>query len=253
MPTLFNDPAFIVAAVVAVVLVGLAKGGFSGLGALATPIMSLAISPVVAAAILLPILIAQDAVSVWAFRKDWDKGIVAWMLPGAIIGIGAAYLLAASLSVSAVMGVLGAITLIFGAYRLWIERGGRVIAASNAPNWVGTLFGVATGFTSQIAHAGGPPFQMWVTPKKLPHVRFAGTSSILFAILNLAKVPAFVALGEFDAEVLSTALILMPLAIGSTLAGVWLVKRLDATRFYTIIYLLMIGLGLRLVWAAFTA
>lgn len=252
-PSLFHDPAFILAAVVAVVLVGLAKGGFSGLGALATPIMALTISPVLAAAILLPILIAQDAVSVWVFRKEWDRAIVAWMLPGAVVGIGAAYLLAASLSVSAVMGVLGAITFVFGAYRLWMERGGRIVAASNSPGWVGTLFGVATGFTSQIAHAGGPPFQMWVTPKKLPHVRFAGTSSVFFAIINIIKVPAFVALGEFDAEVLTTALILMPLAVASTLAGVWLVKRLDAARFYTIIYLLMIALGLRLVWAAFSA
>ena len=253
MPAQFNDPSFIIAAVVAVVLLGLAKGGFSGLGALATPIMALTISPVLAAAILLPILIAQDVISVWAFRKSWDRAIVAWMLPGAIIGIALAYMLAASLSVSAVMGVLGAITFVFGAYRLWMERGGRIVAASNSPGWVGSLFGMLAGFTSQIAHAGGPPFQMWVTPKKLPHVRFVGTSSVFFAIINLAKVPAFIALGEFDREVLTTALILMPLAIGSTLAGVWLVKRLDAARFYTIIYLLMIALGLRLVWAAFTA
>ncbi len=251
MPVLFYDPAFVIAAVIAVVLVGLAKGGFSGLGALATPIMALTISPVLAAAILLPILIAQDVVSVWAFRKDWDKAIVAWMLPGALVGIALAYGLAASLSVSAIMAVLGVITLSFGAYRLWLERGGRIVAASNSPGWVGTLFGVATGFTSQIAHAGGPPFQMWVTPKKLPHVRFAGTSSVFFAIINLAKVPAFVALGEFDREGLTTALILMPLAIVSTLAGVWLVKRLRPERFYTLIYILMIALGVRLVWAAF--
>lgn len=251
MPALFNDPAFVIAAMIAVTLVGLAKGGFSGLGALATPIMALTISPVLAAAILLPILIAQDVVSVWAFRKDWDKAIVSWMLPGAFVGIALAYGLAASLSVSAIMAVLGVITLFFGAYRLWMERGGRIVAASNSPGWVGTLFGVATGFTSQIAHAGGPPFQMWVTPKKLPHVRFAGTSSVLFAIVNLAKVPAFIALGEFDRDVLTTALILMPLAIGSTLAGVWLIKRLRPERFYTLIYLLMIALGVRLVWAAF--
>ena len=70
MPAQFNDPSFIIAAVVAVLLLGLAKGGFSGLGALATPIMALTISPVLAAAILLPILIAQDVISVWAFRKS---------------------------------------------------------------------------------------------------------------------------------------------------------------------------------------
>lgn len=249
-PTLFDDPAFIIAVMLAVILLGLAKGGFAGFGALATPILALTISPLLAAAILLPILIAQDAVSVWAFRKEWDRAIVAWMLPGALVGVALAYLFAAALSVTAVMGVLGAITFLFGAYRLWVERGGRIVAASNSPGWVGTLFGVATGFTSQIAHAGGPPFQMWVTPKKLPHVRFAGTGSVLFAIINLVKVPAFLALGEFTPDVLATAAILIPLAIGSTLAGVWLIKRLRPDRFYTITYVLMLALGVRLVWAA---
>src|SRR3546814_12753912 len=89
------------------------------------------------------------------------------------------------------MAALGAITLAFGLYRLWVERGGRIVAASRSPGWVRSLFGFATGLTSQIAHAGGPPFQMWVTQRQLPHLAFIGTSSILFAIVTWMKLPAY--------------------------------------------------------------
>jgi uncharacterized membrane protein YfcA len=146
------------------------------------------------------------------------------------------------------MLVLGAITLLFGAYRLWQGRGGRIVAASSSPGWVGTLFGVATGFTSQIAHAGGPPFQMWVTPRRLPHETFVGTSSITFAAINWMKVPSFVLLGSFDRAVLTAAALLLPLAVLSTLAAVWIIRRMDPARFYGLIYGLMVVLGAKLVW-----
>ena len=147
-------------------LIGLAKGGFSGMGALGMPLMALGMDPVRGAAILLPILIAQDAIGVTAFRKSWDKRILLIMLPGAVVGVGLGWLFAASVSSAAILVAVGAISMLFGLYRLWAERGGRIAASSHSPAWVGTLFGVATGFTSQIAHAGGPPYQMWVMPAK---------------------------------------------------------------------------------------
>lgn len=246
--SLLSDPLTLIVVAVAVILLGLAKGGLSGVGALATPLVALVLPPTIAAALLLPILIVQDVVSVWSFRKTWDGWVIAWMLPGAAVGIAAGYLYAERVDEAKLMAALGAITLAFGLYRLWVERGGRVVAASTSPGWVGSLFGVATGFTSQIAHAGGPPFQMWVTPRRLPHLVFVGTSSILFAAINWMKVPAYIALGAFPHEVLVAAVLLMPLAIGSTLLTVRWLKRIDGARFYAIIYLLMVLLGAKLVW-----
>ena len=247
---LLANPATLALTLLAVVILGLAKGGFSGLGALATPLVALTMPPVTAAALLLPVLIVQDVVSVWSFRRSWDGWIIAWMLPGALVGIILAALLAASVPEAKLLLVLGLITAAFGLYRLWLERGGRVVAPSNSPGWVGTLFGVACGFTSQIAHAGGPPFQMWVTPRRLPHQTFVGTSAITFAAINWLKVPSYVLLGSFNREILTAAALLVPLAIASTWAGVWLVRRIDTARFYAVIYVLMVALGLRLVWQA---
>jgi uncharacterized membrane protein YfcA len=246
---LIDDPIFYALAVPAVALMGLAKGGFSGVGAISMPLLALVISPVQAAAILLPILIVQDVVGVWAFRKTWDRRILAVMLPGAAVGILAGYLLAAQVSSAAVLGVLGAISILFASHRLWTSRGGRVQAPANAS----PLVGVASGFTSQIAHAGQPPFQMYVLPKQLPPATLVGTTALYFAAINWLKVPAYAALGQFTPENLATVAVLLPVAIASTLAGVWLVRRIQPDRFYTLIYGLMIPVGAYLIWKAVTA
>ena len=241
---------FFALAIPAVILLGLSKGGFVGLGALSLPLLALAISPVRAAAILLPILIVQDVVGVWAFRKSWDGHILAWMLPGSMIGIALAYMFAARVSEAAVLGVVGAISILFGAYRLWTDRRGAISAPAQSPGWVGTLAGIASGFTSQIAHAGQPPFQIWVLPKRLPRDVLVGTTAIFFATTNWLKVPAYWALGQFSRANLLAAATLLPVAIASTFAGVWLVRRVSPARFYTAIYALMVLVGVKLVWDA---
>ena len=238
---------YILCAVAAVILSGLAKGGFSGVGSLAMPVMALAIDPVRGAAILLPILIVQDAVGVWAFRRTWDGQVLKVMLPGMAAGVALGYLFAAQVSERAVLGAVGAISLAFGLHRLWIERGGVVALPANAPGWTGSLFVVFSGFTSQIAHAGAPPFQMWVLPKRLPRDIFVGTSAIAFAAMNWMKLPAYAALGQLSpANLLATAM-LMPVALASTVAGVILVRKVDPARFYTLVYLLMVALGIKLL------
>jgi uncharacterized protein len=245
---MLDSPYAIAAAIIAVFLLGLAKGGFAGLGALATPIMALTMPPVMAAAVLLPILLVQDPVSLWSFRGNWNRRVIAWMLPGAGIGVMIGWAVAAQLTVAIILAILGGITLSFGLWRIWVERRGEV-QPIHGPDWMGTLFGVATGFTSQIAHAGGPPFQMWVAPKRLPHTEYAGTNIMMFAIINWMKVPAYWQLGQFRSDTLWISAALMPLAIISTLAGVWLVKRINGPLFYRVINWLMILLGARLLWA----
>jgi uncharacterized membrane protein YfcA len=244
---MITDWHFYAIAIPAVILLGLSKGGFAGMGALSMPMVALATDPVRAAAILLPILIVQDVVGVWAFRRSVDWPVLGWTLPGAAIGILLGYGFASSVSPGAVMALVGAISILFGGYRLWAERH-RLAEARRSSGWLGALAGVAAGFTSQIAHAGGPPFQLWVLPRRLPPPVLVGTTAIFFAVVNWLKVPAYLALGQFTAANLLTAAMLAPVAILSTFAGVWLVRRVPAERFYGAIYWLMILVGLKLVW-----
>ncbi len=245
-----SDPTFYLVAIPAVILIGLGKGGFIGVASLALPLLALAISPVQGAAILLPLMIVQDAVGVMAFRHNWDKAIVAEMLPGAALGTLLGYLMARHVSMDAVMLMLGIISIVFAGQRLWTDRFGAVTVPANSPRWIGSLFGIASGFTSQIALAGGPPFQMWVMPRRLPPIRMAGTTAIYFAAINWMKIPAFTALGQFTTGNLLTSAALLPIAVSSTLVGVWLVRRIDPQRFYVLVYVLMIFVGARLIWGS---
>jgi uncharacterized membrane protein YfcA len=248
---MITDWHFYALAIPAVILLGLAKGGFAGMGALSLPLLTFAIDPVRAAAITLPVLIVQDVVGVWAFRRTVDWRLLGWMLPGAVVGIGLGYVFAASVSPRAVMAAVGAISVLFGAYRLWAERHHGSSAAARWPEWIGSLFGVASGFTSQVAHAGQPPFQLWVLPRKLPRDLLVGTTAIFFAAVNWIKVPAYFALGQFTRANVLVSAMLLPLALVSTVAGVWLVRRVAPERFFTAIYVLMIVVGIALVWEAF--
>ncbi len=247
---MLNDPFFYLVAIPAVILMGLAKGGFTGVGAMAMPLLALVMPPVQAAAILLPLLIVQDVVGIWAFRKNWDRAILLLMIPSAAVGIALGYFFAAKVPVKAVLAMLGVISIVFAIYRLWTSRGGRVVAPRNASPALGVLLGIATGFTAQVAHAGQPPFQMWVLPKRLAPSVLVGTTAIFFGVINWLKVPAYIALGQFTRENLSTSAILSPVAIAATFVGVWLVRKVNAEKFYTFIYVLMILVGFQLLWEA---
>ncbi|WP_397577646.1 sulfite exporter TauE/SafE family protein [Sphingorhabdus sp.] len=241
------DIYFYIVASIAVILVGLAKGGFAGLGAAAMPILALVMDPVAGAGMLLPILMVQDIVSVWAFRRNFDRRTLLLTLPGAVVGIFFGWFLATAINADAVRGFVGVIALSFGVYRLLPLFGAQLKLAGPAPEWVGVVMGGVSGFTSQIAHAGGPPFQIWALSRNFPHLVFVGTSSIFFAIINWMKVPAYAALGQFNTQNMTLTAIFLPLAILSTMAGVRLVKRVSPERFNIIIQLLMVVVGAELI------
>lgn len=211
------------------------------------PMMTLSVNPVKEAAILLPILVIQDTLGEWAFRRSWDKVILATMLPGMVLGIALGYLLAAKVRGNVVEGVVGALTLAFGSFRLWAERRGRFELFANFPNWMGSIFGVVSGFTSQIAHAGGPPFQIWVMRRRLPRDVLVGTTAIAFAVMSWIKIPACFALGQFTFDNLLTSGMLLPVALASTAGVIVLVRKFNPEHFYLLIYLLMVVVGLDLL------
>jgi len=242
------DPIFYAVAVLAVFILGLSKGGFVGLGNLAVPLMAMAVSPVQAAAVLLPILIVQDAIGIYAFRRSWDRFNLAVLLPGAFAGIALGYLLAARVSDDGIAFSVGIISLAFGLRRLIIERMKSAETAGKPNVLLGLLCGLGSGFTSMIAHAGGPPFQVFVLPQRLPRDVLVGTTLLFFGAVNLVKVVPYFALGQFTAQNLMISATLVPVAILSTWAGVWLVRRIPTERFYTLIYILMVLLGLKLSW-----
>jgi len=245
---MIDDPIFYAAIIPAVILCGLGKGGFTGAGVLAMPLTALVMSPVRGASILLPILCLQDLVGVWAYRRTWDRWNLTVMLPGACTGIGLGYLFAARVPDAAISLAVGLISVWFGASRLVIERHGPVAPRHRPPRAAGLFWGVVSGFTSTIANAGAPPFQVFVLPQRLQKDIFVGTGIMFFAIMNWLKLPVFFALGQFTRENVTTSVGLFPLAVASTWGGLHLVRKVPAERFYRVIYLLLVTVGAKLLW-----
>lgn len=211
------------------------------------PLLSLAVSPVRAAAIMLPILVVQDWVSVWAFRRDFETRNLLILIPASLIGIGAGWLLAAYVSEALVRLAVGLISIGFVLFMVLRSRGGEP-APSQGKVAPGVFWGALAGFTSFISHSGAPPFQVYVMPQGLSPRRFAGTAVMFFAATNFLKLFPYFLLGQFSRENLAIAGTLFPLAIAATIAGVWLVRRVPADRFYNLVYGLTFLIGLWLVW-----
>ncbi len=244
--TIITDPLFYALAVPAVVALGLSKGGFAGMGQMATPLLALVMPPLEAAAIMLPIMIVQDVAAVWVYRKEWDGRVIAIMLPGALAGIGLAWALAAHISEAAVRVFVGAITIAFVLYNwIGIQRVEREIGSAKIG--AGVFWGALSGFTTTICQAGGPPYQIYVLALRQSKMVFIGTSAIFFATMNWLKVVPYAALGQFSARGLATSLVLIPLAIATNQLGFWLVRRTPQKLFYQVTLVIMFVISIALV------
>ncbi len=246
--TIVTDPLFYVLAVPAVLALGLAKGGFSGMGQMALPLLALVMPPLEAAAIMLPIMILQDATAVWVYRKDWSGRVLAVVIPGAVIGVAAAGLVAAHIPGAAVRLTVGLITMGF-VINNWI-RAWRVARDRPAPHPIfGVMWGALSGFTSTLAQVGGPPYQIYALAQKMPKMTYVGTNALFFASMNWMKVIPYFALGQFSTKGLGTTLVLVPLAIVANQFGFWLVRRIPQDRFYTLTLWVMFLVSLALIRA----
>jgi len=248
-----TEPLFYLLAIPAVTCLGLSKGGFAGLGMIATPLLALVVPPLEGAAILLPILICQDAISVWTYHRSWSAWNLKELLPGSVVGVGAAWVFAIYLSNAAIALTVGAIALIFVVYT-WLGAGlraylGRPPKQPQRPHpALGILCGALSGFTSTLLQVGGPPFQIHMLPQRLEKFTLVGTTVIFFTILNWMKVVPYLALGQFSARNLATSALLLPLAVATNFLGIWLVRITPTDRFYRIAYVLMFLIAIGLLW-----
>ncbi|HZN86563.1 MAG TPA: sulfite exporter TauE/SafE family protein [Burkholderiales bacterium] len=240
------EAGFYAIAVPAVLLMGLAKSGFlGGFGSLAVPLMSLAVPVPQAAAIMLPLLFVMDAVGLQQLWKQRDRELLRLLLPAGLLGTVVGTASFGLLPARTVAGVVGALTLLFLAQRLVFPPRADAPPPSKR---LGFALGIASGFTSFVAHAGSPPIAAYVLPLRLPPMTFAGTMAVFFAVVNLSKWIPYAWLGLIDARNMSTSLVLLPLAPLGVWLGVWLTRRIASTWFYRLAYTGMFLTGAKLLW-----
>jgi uncharacterized membrane protein YfcA len=232
-------------AILAVSLLGISKGGFFGLGVMAVPLLSLVMHPLQAAAILLPTTVSQDFLTIWTYRRNWSVWNLKVLVPSMGIGVAAAWWLAASLSAAHIRLFVGIIAALF-VLRHWL--GARFERWTPRPNTAtGIVFGAIGGFTTMLANAGGPAWQMHLLPQHLDKLTYVGTVTMLFGASNVYKVPAFGSLGLLTWENLGLGLMLVPLAVATNYLGIWLVRRTSTETFFRFAYVLMFIVAVELI------
>jgi len=240
-----QDAAWFLVAGLAALLVGLSKGGLSMAGALGTPVLAMVMSPVKAAALLLPIFVVSDWFGLYAYRREFDRRNLRILIPAGIAGVGIGWLSASVVSergVGLMIGIIG-IAFCLNAWRL--RHRPPPPRPADLPR--GLLWGSIAGFTSFVSHSGGPPYQVYVLPQKLPKMVFAGTTTITFAAINFVKLLPYWQLGQLDAANLKVSLLLMPIAVAGTFAGVWLVRIIPERAYFVFIHVALFVLSIKLV------
>ncbi|HZY19879.1 MAG TPA: sulfite exporter TauE/SafE family protein [Ramlibacter sp.] len=248
---LITDPGFYAVAVPAVLLLGISKSGFgSGFGSLAVPLMAMAVTVPQAAAILMPVLLVMDILGLHAYRAHFDWKLIRFLLPFGLLGTVVGTLLFKVLDSHLVAGIVGACTLLFLAQRLLFPpRPG----AGAPPRWLGAVLTTVSGFTSFVAHAGGPPINAYAIPLRLPPLVYTATMAVFFFVLNLSKWIPYAWLGLLDMRNMATSVALLPLAPVGVLIGVRLARRIDPVLFYRFVYAGMLLTGVKLLWDGFFA
>ncbi len=245
---LIADPYFYAVTIPAVLLLGVSKSGFgAGFGSLAVPVMALAVTVPQAAAILMPVLLVMDVMGMAAFRKDLDLRLLRFLLPFGLLGIVVGALLFKVLDAHTVAGVVGVFTLLFLAQRLLFPP---QPDSAPPPRWLGAILTTTSGFTSFIAHAGGPPINAYMIPLRLPPIRITATMAFFFFFINLSKWLPYAWLGLLDMRNLATSLVLLPLAPVGVMIGVRMARRIRPQLFYRLVYTGMFLTGIKLVWDA---
>jgi len=243
---LLTDPLFYLVSIPAVVLYGISKGGFGGgFAMMAVPLMALLMHPLQAAAILLPILVLMDVIVVKTYWGQFDKRTLQLLLPGALVGVVIGYLTAGAMNEHYLRVMVGSISVLFGLQYL-LGIGSKAGATHSIPS--ATFFGTLSGFTSFSIHAGGPPLAMYLIPKGLTPVLFAGTSAVFFFVVNAAKLIPYYQLGQFTTDNLLYSLVLIPFAPVGVAIGHFLVKRSGSSFYYKFISFFLLVVGLKLLW-----
>ncbi len=248
--SVINDPTFYVVASIAVLLVGIGKGGFGGgLGSVGVPVMALAISPTQAAAILLPVLCLMDLVGIITYRKRFDRRMMRMLFPGAVLGITLGAATFAITSDQVVGLIVGLLAVGFTLDRWLGPRLRRFEPVATQPGPVKAAFWSSiAGYTSFVAHAGGPPLNVLLLPQRLDKSVYVGTTVMFFALANYVKLIPYAIIGQFDGSNLGTSLLLAPLAPVGFGLGYVLNQRVNEVVFYRLAYSALFLTGLKLLW-----
>ena len=239
------DLYFYLTASIGVILFGISKGGFAGpIAILAIPIMALNMSPISAAAILLPVLLVMDVVAMYIYWKKWDLKNIKIIIPPAIFGILIGSLTFKYSSDDSIRIIIGTIAILFIVLTI-IQKNNILIKPTKKK---GIFWSLIAGYTSFLIHSGGTAVNFYLLPQKLNKTVYVSTMTLVFLIINTLKLFPYYYLDQLVVSNLKVSLILSPLAPISIYLGYYLHKKVSEEVFYFLIYFFLAISGIKLIY-----
>jgi uncharacterized protein len=231
-------------------LAGISKGGFGGsLGFAGSAILAVVVEPGVALALMLPVLMAIDVAAVRAYWGRWDKPSTGAILTGAVPGLVLGAVLFSVISADSIRVLIGLVAVGFPLFRIALARGWIAPRPTGFDRRKGWVAGAGVGFTSFVAHAGGPPFAVFMLGQGgIDKTRYHATSVIVFWVVNAMKAALYTMLGLFSWQLLGWSAALIPFAMIGTLIGVKAHKLIPERLFFMVAYTALMLTGLKLLW-----
>lgn len=247
---MFSDPLFYLVGYLAIFLIALSKGAFGGgLALIGVPMLALVMSPLEAAMVVMPLITLMDLFALRSFGPaSWSKPDLVWLVPGLLVGIAAGYAFFEFVDPRLVAFTIGAVTLAFAA-DFFLRRRSATAAQPVSPP-LALLAGWASGFTSFIAHAGGPPANMYLLYRGLEKSVYAATNLAMFMAGNFLKLIPYGFLIWVEPWTLAAAVLLAPAVPAGVWLGKWLHDRLEQQRLFFWCYVLLSVAAAKLLYDA---
>lgn len=255
---------FYIATAVGVVLMGISKSGFgAGIGFLAVPLIASQSNVNTALALLLPILVATDLMGLRLYLKHFDKAMMKIIIPAGLMGTVLGILFFKQITPAVLSISIGTFTLLFLIQRLWLANkqrsksiAGQTIEKTTQHSskltpktkWAGRLFAMISGFTSFIAHNGGPPMTAFLIPRKMDPMIYTATLGVFFTAINFSKWIPYGYLGLLDFKGMAIALVFLPLVPIGVYLGFYAARKIPQATYYKIVYVAMFFGGMKMIW-----
>ncbi len=232
----------------AAVFVGMGKGGLPVIATLGVPSLSLIMSPITAAGLLLPVYIVSDIFALSAYRRDFSWPVLKIGMVGMTFGVVIGGLTASYVIEWVVTLLIGLMGFLFALDQLLKKRQSLQKKNAQINPTKGYFWCTIAGFTSFISHTGGPPWQIFTIPLGLAKSVFVGTSVILFSYCNVIKLIPYIWLGQIDTSSFKISLVMMIPATIAVYIGVNLVKLIPEATFFKIVTWALFSISIKLIW-----
>lgn len=229
-------------------LIGVSKAGFGGgTGLLTGPLLALLFPAKESVGLMLPLLFVCDLASLYPYWRKWDTRNVIVIMPGAVLGIVLGTFALGSVSDALLAKTIGVMALCFALLQICRQRFLRSAAPFEPRFWHGFLTGLGTGFVSTLSHVGGVLTTMYLIPQQLDAERFVGTTTLIYFLVNLCKIPSYLILDMLNVDMIRRDVWLFPIVIFGTALGVYCNRRVPGAWFSRIILTIVFVTGITLL------